>query len=197
MKLICFGDSLTFGLGAPESLRWTSLFAAESGWCVVNRGISGDTTGGMLSRFQRDVIASLSEEHAGCQVLLMGGTNDIFFSGTDANARANLCAMVYQLKAYGVRPMIGTPMPVDWAKTPPRWQGLVDFQKAATQVAAYSDWLREYCRRSESLLVDFSAAFYQSDGQICHDLLWDGVHPSQQGHRCMADLLARLLLSPR
>ena len=50
MDLICLGDSLTFGLGVRRGRCWTALFAEESGWNVSNRGISGDTTSGMLAR---------------------------------------------------------------------------------------------------------------------------------------------------
>ena len=52
MKLICIGDSLTFGYGVRPSQRWTRLCAQETGWEIVNKGISGDTTGGMLVRLR-------------------------------------------------------------------------------------------------------------------------------------------------
>lgn len=52
MKLICIGDSLTFGYGVHLSQRWTRLCAQETGWELVNEGINGDTTGGMLTRMQ-------------------------------------------------------------------------------------------------------------------------------------------------
>ena len=150
MDLICLGDSLTFGLGVRRSRCWTALFAAESGWNVWNRGISGDTTGGMLVRLHRDVLTALGEDRSQCRVLVMGGTNDILFSGTDTGARANLTAMVYQLKACGVQPMVGIPLPVDWTRAPEKWKELVDFQTAAAQVQAYAEWLRAYCRGSGS-----------------------------------------------
>ena len=50
MKLIRIGDSLTFGYGVHLSQRWTRLCAQETGWELVNEGINGDTTGGMLAR---------------------------------------------------------------------------------------------------------------------------------------------------
>ena len=59
MKLICIGDSLTFGYGVRPSQRWTRLCAQETGGEIVNEGISGDTTGGMLvgcARCWRSVI---------------------------------------------------------------------------------------------------------------------------------------------
>ena len=53
MKIICMGDSITYGHGLSHlSQRWTDLVAARTGHALVNRGVSGDTTGGMLSRCQ-------------------------------------------------------------------------------------------------------------------------------------------------
>ena len=105
MKLICIGDSLTFGYGVRPSQRWTRLCAQETGWEIVNEGISGDTTGGMLVRLR----ALLAERDICVQrplVLLMGGANDIFFSGTDTGARANMGAMLNQLLSLGVIPIV-------------------------------------------------------------------------------------------
>ena len=74
-KLICLGDSLTFGLRVPQSQTWPRL-VQETGVEVINLGICGDTTGGMLSRLQ-----TVLREHGTTQayVLIMGGSNDIFF----------------------------------------------------------------------------------------------------------------------
>ena len=106
MKLICIGDSLTFGYGVRPSQRWTRLCAQETGWEIVNEGISGDTTGGMLVR-----LRALLEDRDICVqrplVLLMGGANDIFFSGTDTGARANMVAMLNQLLSLGLHTMRG------------------------------------------------------------------------------------------
>ena len=59
MKLICLGDSLTFGYGVRASQRWTHLCAQHTGWKIVNEGVSGDTTGGMLARLAARVLPEL------------------------------------------------------------------------------------------------------------------------------------------
>ena len=105
MKLICIGDSLTFGYGVHLSQRWTRLCAQETGCELVNEGINGDTTGGMLARMQGGVLAELREGGLGADrpyVLLMGGSNDVFYSGFDAAARENMGAMIHQLFSVGV-----------------------------------------------------------------------------------------------
>ena len=65
MKLIRIGDSLTFGYGVHLSQRWTRLCAQETGWELVNEGINGDTTGGMLARMQGDLLQGESLSNRG------------------------------------------------------------------------------------------------------------------------------------
>jgi lysophospholipase L1-like esterase len=57
-KIICHGDSLTQGADIEPAFRWPSLLQnALGGVQVINTGIGGDTTAGLLSRFGADVVA--------------------------------------------------------------------------------------------------------------------------------------------
>ena len=195
-KLICLGDSLTFGAGVTRRDCWTFLVQRECGWTVVNRGISGDTTGGMLVRLQRDVLGpALEERRCGgdCRVLVMGGSNDIFFSGTDSQARGNMTAICHQLEAEGIFPGIGIPLPVDWSKAPEKWTGVVDFYQSAPRILAYNEWLRRFAASAGLVLVDFASDFLNVSGQVRHELFLDGIHPNLEGHREMARRLAKEL----
>jgi lysophospholipase L1-like esterase len=58
----------------------------------VNCGINGDTTGGMLTRLQDEMTA-----HSPDKVLLMGGGNDIFISGTAAGRATDICEVAGSL----------------------------------------------------------------------------------------------------
>ena len=197
MKLICLGDSLTFGAGVSRRDCWTSLFQRESGWSVENRGISGDTTGGMLARLHRDVITPFREAGQagdGCRVLVMGGSNDIFFSGIDSQARADMTAICHQLETEGASPLVGIPLPVDWSRVPGKWVDVVDFRRSASCMLLYQDWLRRFAACAGLKAVDFCADFLTPSGQARHELFLDGVHPNGQGHRKMAERLERTLL---
>ena len=151
MKLVCLGDSLTYGYGVPRKDCWVSLAAASTGHTLVNRGISGDTTGGMLARFDRDVLREKPD-----RVLLMGGANDIIFGGSDTPARRNLAAMVHQAVYAGIRPMIGLPPPVYAADIPEDWLAFVDYGALLPVFAAYRDWLVRFARTYEVRAVDFA-----------------------------------------
>ena len=192
MKLICLGDSLTFGFGMSRNVRWTTLVEQETGCQIINRGINGDTTGGMLARLGHDVLDVIGTDRTqrlDCRVLVMGGSNDIFYSGTDLHARANLGAICQRLLAEGLQPLVGIPLPIDWEHAPPRWATAIDFRQAALCMTDYSLWLRDFCGIFSIPYVDFSADFLLPSGQLRYELFWDGLHPNAAGHRLMADRL--------
>ena len=197
MKLICLGDSLTFGFGMSRNVRWTTLVEQETGWQVVNRGINGDTTGGMLTRLGPEVLSDIGQDRTQrleSRILLMGGSNDVFFSGTDAQARANMAAMCQRLMGEGLEPFVGISLPVDWTQAPRPWAQVVDFEQSAKLMKDYCQWLRQFCRVFGLPVVDFAQDFIAPDGEIRHELFWDGLHPNAQGHRLMADRMKQALL---
>lgn len=196
MKLYCLGDSLTFGFGISRTQRWGTLVEQETAWQVVNRGINGDTTGGMLARLGPEILHDIGQDRTArleSRILLMGGSNDVFFSGTDAQARANMAAMCQRLMGEGMPPMVGISLPVDWAYAPRQWAQVVDFQNAARRMEEYCQWLRRFCQVFGLNVVDFARDFILPDGQVDHTLFLDGLHPNARGHRLMADRLKQAL----
>lgn len=87
-KVVCIGDSLTEGYGIQEHERWSNLVADQSEIEIINSGISGDTSAGMLSRFNKMVI-KLNPTH----VIITGGTNDLLLNIPDNQIIANILAM--------------------------------------------------------------------------------------------------------
>ena len=177
--LYCIGDSLTFGAGVRVSEKWTTLAGG------MNLGVPGDTTAGMLARLQK-----LLPEAKGKTVLLLGGTNDIFFTGSDLCARNNMAAMVHQLTAAGCRVYVGIPLPVAAEDAPEKWAGLADFRAANAILGDYCAWLRRFCGAFDVPVVDFRKDYVNQDGTARRELYVDGLHPNAEGHRLMA---ARLL----
>lgn len=186
-KLICLGDSLTFGLGVRHNQKWTALVQQETGWNVVNQGVNGDTTGGILARLQH--VSAVEQPY----VLVMGGSNDIFYSGSDSSARSNMGAILHQLRSLGLTPLIGIPLGVDPNAVPAQYAALTDFTAAANTLEEYCRWLKQLCAAFSVPFVDFRADFQNSDGSIKTGLLADGLHPNISGHRLMADRLISVL----
>ena len=54
MKILCMGDSITYGHGLTDlSQRWSDRVAACTGHTLINCGVSGDTTGGNINSLSR------------------------------------------------------------------------------------------------------------------------------------------------
>lgn len=71
-NIICFGDSLTFGTGAPRGKSYPDRLSALIGQPVINVGIPGDTTARALLRLERDVLSQSPR-----MVLITLGGNDL------------------------------------------------------------------------------------------------------------------------
>ena len=123
-------------------------------------------------------------------VLLMGGANDIFFSGTDTGARANMGAMLNQLLSTGIHTMIGVPTPICAENAPPAWAAVVDFRSAERQLEQYCAWLRRFSKCFGAECIDFRADFFDPNGRLKRELLLDGLHPTPEGHQIMARQLS-------
>ena len=89
--VVFLGDSITQGWGG-------GLGAAFPGLKVANRGISGDTTRGVLLRLQEDVLALDP-----AAVVLLIGTNDLEEGATPEVIAANLRLIVAGLERHGPR----------------------------------------------------------------------------------------------
>src|SRR5262245_20524094 len=86
--VVFLGDSITQGWGG-------GLGAAFPGVKVANRGISGDTTRGVLIRLQDDVLALDP-----AAVVLLIGTNDLDEAATPETIGANLELIVKAIEAH-------------------------------------------------------------------------------------------------
>ena len=170
-RILCLGDSLTYGFGLPRGLVWTALCAAQTGAELLGRGVNGNTTGGMLA-----VLPDLLVREHPDAVLLMGGTNDIAYGGDLAGARANMGAMAHLLRR---------PIRREWAELMP--------ERAAELLAEYQSWLRRFAAAFRLPVLDFDRAFtrWGEEGLFQPD----GLHPNAAGHCLMAETAAALIRS--
>ncbi|MCR5089875.1 MAG: hypothetical protein K6C08_10225 [Oscillospiraceae bacterium] len=192
MEMICLGDSLTFGYGVRQAERWTSLAAEMSGWKLRNCGICGDTTGGMLARMREILRESGGTREERC-FLLMGGCNDIFYSGNAYGARENMAAMVHQLFSLGEMPIVAVGPGIASGNYPDHWLNAVDFAGAAVCIRDYHSWLERFCDAFGVRMVDFRRDFQRTDGTVRDELYLDGLHPGPEGHRIMAERISRVI----
>lgn len=182
MKIICLGDSLTFGYGVEQNVCWVSLAQQALGGEWHNAGICGDTATGMLVRLNTQVLPQNPR-----YVLFTGGGNDILLTGRIDQAQSAMMAMVHQCAHAGVRPVIGIGAPIRTDGENP-WLPLTDMARTAAAQTAYTEWLRLFVKTMRLRCVDFCAAFEQHSNPAS---LYqsDGLHPNAAGHRLMAEAL--------
>lgn len=190
MKIACMGDSITLGVGLPEHKgRWSDLVQERTGHKLVNLGIGGDTTTGMLARCQWQIFREDFDA-----MILLGGTNDICSSWEYRTAWANTIAIYRQAKAFGIPLIMGIPVPAIAKDLAVRdyYPGR-DNEKICALIDEFARMLRLYCIEKEIPLADFREPFLDTRGHGRRELFFDGLHPTAEGHRLMADVLCRTL----
>lgn len=186
MKIMCMGDSITYGYGLADlSRRWSDLVAARTGYTMVNHGINGDTTSGMMVRCQVQVFPQKPDA-----MLLLGGTNDICRTYDYHQAFANIVSMIQHAKSFEIPVVVGIPLPfVTERFGQHEWCFDRDGDHVALQCERLAHVLRAYCTARSVPFVDYRRAFLNKDGSVRTELFIDALHPNAEGHQVMAEVL--------
>jgi acyl-CoA thioesterase-1 len=111
LTIVAIGASNTTGFGVGEQNAYPAVLQAllrKKGIAanVINAGVNGDVTSGMLRRLDAAVPKGTDI------VVLQPGGNDLRFFGTKAARTANIAAMVKRMRARGIRVIVYDPAPV-------------------------------------------------------------------------------------
>lgn len=99
--IVCFGDSLTEGVGAGTGEDYPSVLSKEIGIPVVNAGQRGDTTDQALARLSDAVLS----KNPRLVIVFLGG-NDFLRQRPRAESRRNLVEIVRRVQAQGAMVVI-------------------------------------------------------------------------------------------
>ena len=102
LNIVAIGASNTTGFGVGEQNAYPAVLQAllrKKGIAanVINAGVNGDVTAGMLRRIDSAVPKGTDI------VILQPGGNDLRFFGTKAARAANVAAMAARVRARGIR----------------------------------------------------------------------------------------------
>lgn len=189
MKLVCLGDSLTFGFKMTRDNAWPKILEKNLNMQVINKGICGDTTGGMLSRFSRDII-----EENPTHIIIMGGTNDLIFNVPLHIIQSNLATMIYHAYHYRINPIVGISIPTVPSIAINNFSFTNDFEKVNRELNSLRDWIINFSSLMNFKTIDFFDKFYDYTNKIGkRELYIDGVHPTIDGNKIMANLTTETL----
>ncbi len=185
--ILALGDSTTAGTpgfrspveappegeGDPESQYAFWIERARPDWKVLNRGVNGERTDEIRSRFEA------SGERASA-IVVLAGVNDLYQGRSAERVKSELDALWKAASARAESVVVCTILPYDTAGS--------DVRERTAEVNA---WIRSEAARRGFFFCDTHAAVSRSDGLL--ENTPDGLHPSAGGYRRMADALLPVL----
>ena len=169
MKVICFGDSNTYGYDPrgyfggryDADSRWVDLLAVETGWTVCNMGQNGREIPSAAPAFPDDIDL----------LIVMLGTNDLLQGRSPEQAAERLERFLTAVPLDRNKILLIAPPPMALGEWVPS-QRLIDGSHTFTGL----------CRvLAEQLGIHFADA-----GKWDISLAYDGVNFTEQGHKAFA-----------
>jgi lysophospholipase L1-like esterase len=170
--IVFLGDSLT------AEGPWAALF--RDAGSVLNRGIPGDTSGGVLQRLG-EVTARKPRA-----IILMIGTNDLLEGISSESAADNVAQILDRIhkESPDTAVTLQAVLPAAEAANP-AFAGFVE------RARGYNARLRAVAGARAVQFLDYSASFAEANGQLRSDLTDDGLHLRHSGYALWSQLLAR------
>jgi acyl-CoA thioesterase-1 len=168
-RVVVLGDSLTAGLGLPETEAYPALLqqkidAAGYPFQVVNAGVSGDTTAGGLRRLDWSLEGDV-------RVLILAlGANDGLRGLPVSQMKANMERVITAAKARGITVILAG------MEAPPNY--------GAEYTAGFRNVYRDLAREHDLVLIPFLLDRVAGISALNQG---DGIHPNRQGAAIMAD----------
>lgn len=181
MKIVCIGDSLTYGYGVRKSLCWVERLRASLGIEIINEGVNGDTTSGILSRSYDDVI-----EQKPSHTIYMAGVNDLLLGRSLERLIDNVEVFLKEVMFHDIIPIIGIPIPICSEMAKVVWSPAVDYDRVNDVLAQYREWITANCKQYQLLYIDFYKLFEALSSKAeSRKYYLDGLHPTAEGHELM------------
>ncbi|MCY6372005.1 SGNH/GDSL hydrolase family protein [Clostridium ganghwense] len=189
MKLVCIGDSLTFGYGVNKNENWLHLVNGKYNIQTINKGLNGDTTAGMLFRFYEDVILNKPE-----YVFIMGGTNDFLMNYSIKNVQQNIKELINDVKKEKIKIVLGIQPPIIENLARRYWQSNDNYEQINHQISEYEKWAINFAKENNFMYINFYKEFISYLDKNTETTLYiDGIHPTPKGHEIMAKLALKVL----
>ena len=189
LTIVALGDSTTAGtpgfrspLEAPpdgagnvESQYAHWLAKTHADWRVLNRGVDGERSDQIRARFTRDVSGVRPDA-----VVIVAGVNDVYQGRSAASVQRELEAMYVAARAAKIVVVAGSIIPYDTAGADEN-----------ARMHAVNDWIRAYAAAHPEAVVfcDTRAAVARPGEPDRLVSSPDGLHPSPQGYKLMAEAL--------
>lgn len=142
-----------------------------------NRGISGDTTFGMLARLENNVLNIQPST-----IVLLGGTNDLARGSSPQKIAYNIGKIIQNITTAlpDCKIIVQSVYPVNPHKKP-AFLNAVKTRKNE-DIKAINALLPDICAQHGAIYVDMYSQLTDSDGNLKKEYTVDGLHISRQGY---------------
>ena len=157
--ILAFGDSLTFGTGAPKNHDYPSFLAKITNINVINKGIPGETSSQGIKR-----LPDLLDDHHPELLILIHGGNDLLRKYSHEELKQNLLHMIYESQNRNIEViLLGVPKPGLFLKSANVYEEVANETNIPAEMKLLSDILGDTSLKS------------------------DIAHPNAQGYRVLAE----------
>ncbi len=215
MTLFCFGDSITYGNWDAEggwvgrlrkNLDSKSLAAYTANelyskyyTLTYNLGIPGDTSAGLLERFESEMIPRFNPDELTVIIFAIGINDTRYYQKakqyeTEPGVyEQNLWDLWEIAKKYTADVAFIGLTPVNEAfSNPVNWEP--DKIYSNEVIEKYNDILRNFCKSRETPFIDL---YERMRGMNLNQLLEDGIHPNSEGHKIMEEIIRKEMFEGR
>lgn len=199
-KILCFGDSITWGAWDSKG-GWVARLREdidrrcidsklETFVLTYNLGISSDTSERILERLEAEIKA-YSVEEGDIRFIFSIGTNDSsrvidqdkYMVAPDV-FKSNIAKIIRIAKKYSNDIVFAGSMPVDETKTNP-YRLNSNYSSKNSDIEKYEELTKSACDEEN---VDFISIFKSAFSMPYSEFLFeDGLHPNDRGHQYIAD----------
>ena len=191
LRIVGIGDSTTAGTpgflspleappkgrGNPESQYAYWIMRSYPQWTVLNRGINGQRSDQILSRFGKDVLQEKPD-----YVIVLAGVNDVYQGRSQESIRKNLRSMYEMALDERIPAVAATILPYDRMSSS---EG-----KAIRQLNL---WIKETAQELKIQFCDTNRVVANpTDAERLRGSP-DGLHPDISGYRAMGEALAKVI----
>jgi lysophospholipase L1-like esterase len=203
-KMAVESEEMIVVLGASYAKDWS--FDSINGTSIVNKGIGGNQSFEMLSRFEEDVVALGPDT-----VIIWGFINDIFRSenGELEDAKIRIKRSYEDMLAIATNNDIEVVLATELSLREPqgalnwlasvlgRIMGKTSYQDMINQhVFEVNNWLKSYADSRQLLLLDFQNALADSDGRRRAEFATaDGSHVTPEAYDVLSHVATEALNS--
>jgi lysophospholipase L1-like esterase len=198
---ICFvGDSYVNGTGDAEALGWRGRVcraAWDAGLPITHYdlGVRGDTSDMIAARWRAECAARLPGGVDGRLVFSFGLNDAAEVAGAglrvaQGRSVANARAMVAEAKAWLPTLWIGPP-PANEAMSPMTPTPGMTVSFAQARIDALNAAYAEVAAELDAPYLDLSTPLRGEPRYVASQSAGDGLHPSAEGYRMIADLVLR------